>query len=34
VLRYVDRPDVPMTNNTERDPRSAAVHRMIAGGTR
>lgn len=35
VLRYVGRPDVPMTNNdTERDLRSAAVHRKIAGGTR
>jgi transposase len=35
VLRYMDRPDVPMTNNdSERDIRPAAVHRKIAGGTR
>jgi transposase len=35
VLRYVGRPDVPMTNNdSERDIRPAAVHRKIAGGTR
>jgi transposase len=35
VLRYVGRPDVPMTNNdSERDLRPAAVHRKIAGGTR
>jgi transposase len=35
VLRYVDRADVPMTNNdSERDIRPAAVHRKISGGTR
>jgi len=35
VVRYVNRPDVPMTNNdTERDLRPAAVHRKVAGGTR
>jgi len=35
VLRFVTRPDVPMTNNaSERDIRSAAVHRKVAGGTR
>ncbi len=35
VLRFVTRPDVPMTNNaSERDIRPAAVHRKVSGGTR
>jgi hypothetical protein len=35
VMRFVDRPDVPMTNNaTERDLRPLALHRKVTGGTR
>ncbi len=35
VLLFVDRPDVPMTNNaTEHDIRPFAMHRKVTGGTR
>jgi transposase len=35
VTRFIDRPDVPATNNaTERDIRAHARHRAMTGGTR
>jgi transposase len=35
VMLFVDRPDVPMTNNgSERDIRPFAMHRKVTGGTR
>jgi transposase len=35
IVLFIDRPDVPFTNNaTERDLRPIAVHRKITGGTR
>ena len=35
IMLYVDRPDVPMTNNAaERDVRPIALHRNVTGGTR